>query len=334
MIKKNWFMHNVKSIFIVTLLSIMVLGCSEDDNEVTITSIAKVTVDGTTIDYSVKNASYSYITKLFTLELKKDAKLLNLFFRADDLSTFTSGEFDTSCGFASEMVTNNFLGSTIYSTTTSTLEITKVEKTNETYTISGLSNNLELKGSGFPNDELLTVTSIEFSALFTIKSKEELDYISFTANNSHTFYGNKASGYISPYFFPNPSSDEVELILASNTVDQNPRQISAEGISIIDISPTYPPIVETITGYDEGLRLSVILPEVDNCLNTNLVFYDNGNNQIENFNSTVLEITDVEEQKDSYALFGTFSGKITQDGGDYIVLTISNGTFKVSVPKL
>jgi len=317
----------LKYFYIIIFASSLFTACSDD--EVTKSSLAKVEINGEVTDYEVKDAQYSHIRKRFELTLIKGSNLLNVFIRVDDQNTLTTGNIDTSCELYVDTYHDGLIATTLYTDIISKVSIDKVDKKSDAYAINITGKDIELGSIGSSGESELTISSLELSVTFDIPSVSGLDEISFSIRgDDYTYYGDNASGYFAPNFF-----SEVELVISANILDVNPSSFTGEGISIIDASPMYPPVKGVLNGYQDGLRISLFIPEFEGCLTSNLVYFSNGDNQEENFNSTRMEITDVKEESDHYMLTGTFSGKITEDGGDNEVLDISNGSFIVSVLK-
>ena len=323
-----------KKITLLIAFSLAIFSCSDDESDVTPETMAKVTIDGTSTDFTIMEANYSYVDRRFNLIMRNNGELFNMYFRVDDLNNFSERTATTDCDLIFELLRQGFIGSSIFSTDTSSFDISSVKRNGDAVSIVGEGSNLELVSSGIGGDDTLIVDKIELAVTFTVLPKEDLNFISFNIGGEEfTYYGAGGSGYLSPYFFPNPSpDDDIELILTANRANENPRSFVFEGISLIDVRPTYPPTQETISGYSEGLRILFLKPEIDGC-DSNLMFFENENNLEPNFNSTSLEITNVEEKDGRFILSGKFSGKITETSND-IVIDLQDGEFRFSVPTL
>lgn len=311
--------------------AVLLMSCGKDDDAAP-ASFIQLTIDGKTESLSVTKALYSALRREFYVEATGEAGAISLSIAKGDAEQLTTGVYSTSCEIKLDMISSSFIGTTAYVAEANTISISSITKGGSSYTVAGEGTNITIGNAG---GSTIIIEKLNFSLPFEIPDKEKLDHLTFQVNNQTlTYYGDKASSFRDPYGWPNPSPEDVDLLISGNAADDNSHYYHAvHGFSLEVVNATYPPVPATITGYSEGLRMRFTAPEDLNCIIANYEIYNNGENQEPNFNSCVMTITTVSETNDGYELTGTFSGKITEESSEE-VLSVENGSFKVTVPKL
>ena len=324
------YMHHPIKYFFSFCLIAMVCLCSCDDKGESPASTINITIDNKQESYKVQIAEYSHIRRQFTVLMQNGSTVFGMVIDVDSPESLKVGEHSSQC----DWILENLLYSTISTDATeSILSITSIKPSASSYQISGHADNVVLTDF---DGETQTVEHFEFDLSFTIPSKDDLDVITFEIGSDHyTYYGDNGSWYHDPYYFPNPDPNSVILTLTTNRGD-DPSEYSTifEGVTIIDKSPTYPPVPESTTGYSNGLRLYVTLPEIKGCtLSGSEVFFD-GDNKQPYWESTTVNITEVTPTSAGYLLKGIFAGPVTNIYDEDDILFVTNGTFRITVPSL
>ncbi|MDH5366190.1 MAG: hypothetical protein OEW67_04335 [Cyclobacteriaceae bacterium] len=320
----------LKKAALFILVTAIVFSCSDKQDDIfnEKNSFVMVTVGGETINYTIESAEYSPVTRQFVLravEEGSNSEYFRLYIGIDDPAQLTSGAIYTACDLTVEIYHDFHYGNSVLSTTESAITLSNVEFVGGKYVIIGTGSNLNLKDNNSPSTTTI-IENVEFSIAFTEISTDQLDYISYTANGvDYTYYEDDASRYAKDTFDPNI----IELIVTGNVFDLSSVWLPKEGISFRIDNPTYPPVPEVVSGYIESY---LFVAQNESCMNTNLTeYYNDSNSTTQNI---VFEITQVDELGDNYILTGTCSADLIKDGTVSEILSLSNGSFKMTVPKL
>lgn len=321
---------NLKCAWLFILLFMVACG---DEEGFKGSSFTLVYEGGKVKNFEITEARYSPILKRFVLMSKNELELFNITLRVDELDQFTTGDFVSTCNLEIQYIDpsgtyTNFIGQDPVS-----LSVTEIDKSEGAYQIAGSKQNLTLP-SFTSAGKSVTFKEVSFDASFKIDPTDDLDFLSFEIDNEpYIFYGKNINGFLDPFNFPNPRPEDTELIISANINNQVTNNfLGEEGITLKLLSPTYPPIPETVNGYSNGVRITYVQSEVPNC-DSSIEIYKNGYNLDENFEKGMVQITSVEDQGSDYIISGTFSGVATETTEDK-ALTFSNGKFRITAAKL
>jgi hypothetical protein len=313
-------------LLLVSLLVFLLASCSDDE---TASTQVTVTVDGSARSFKLVSAKYSPVTQTADLVFQNSSVgILDITFMGfTSIEAFEQGNYSSDDCRVIVLLTNNqtqTIAGSDESESTAVVTITESSVSGNSVSIMGEANEIVLYDPFL--DETVTLTDFEFKG--TIKENETDDFISFEVSGTeYVFPTENLSGYDYHPLFP----EDAELVLSANRSGW-PLATVFEGAAIELEGFAYPPTAQTIAGYENGLRLYYNFGEGP--CGDNFQEFGSGNNSIDDPDNTTMTITNVQSKSNSYVLTGTFSGRVSSpyDFDDY--LTLTNGKFRVTIPKL
>jgi hypothetical protein len=206
----------------------------------------------------------------------------------------------------------------------SSLTLSNAVLDGNTLQVTGNASEIELYDPFL--ETTITLTDVILEA--KIKSIVTEDFISFEINGAEHFFPTKnLSGYDYIPFY----SDDMDLVLSAN-ISNWPLATALQGVALEVEGFEYPPTTQTVSGYSNGLRLFYNFD--DGPCGDNYQEYNSGYNSIDDPDNTTMTITSVVSNSKTFVLTGTFSGRITGYSSFDDYLQLSNGKFKVTIPKI
>lgn len=296
-------------------------SCKDKENQ-KIKSQIDVTINGKVHSYPIKTGEYNPITRNIELVYGDQNVVFEISFvnvtGAIHLTTGAYNATDTcEAVIAISGTVDGTLVAGISEGSNASINVSSVSADGSNANIAGTSNDFSMQPVFGGNP--IAISGFKFSARVEDKSSS-MDYISFKeGSNERTLY-TKEQSYV---------TSDGDLRLSANILS-DPISFGAPGVLIMVRNFTYPPVVKTVSTYSNGLEFYYDFWDGSKSQCGDWYEYSNGN-YVAEMDNTTISITNVETLSDGFILKGTFSGKVATT--DDIYTTLSQGSFKVKIPK-
>jgi hypothetical protein len=315
--KKVFF--KISLLFFVAI--ILVFQSCKDKDEQKLKSQLEVTVNGKAHAYPIKAAFYNPITRNIELVYGDQQVAFEIsFVNLPSALSITTGTYNATdiCEsvIAVSGVIDGVLVAGISEGSNASINLASVTPDGNNANLKGTSNDFSMESF---LGAAIAISNLKFSAHVEDLSSS-MDFISFkVGGNDMTFYTKEQSNY----------TDNGDLRLSANILS-DAFGFGTPGILIMLRDVAYPPVVQTVSTYSNGLEFYYNFWDGEKTQCGDFYEYSNGNYAAEMDNTTI-SITSVQTLSDGFILTGTFSGKTATYNDLYTSLT--EGSFKVKIPK-